>query len=333
VIAPLTGVRAFAALWVVIVHLRVGIAHSFELPPALDLFCRVGYLGVDLFGLLSGFVIAYNYGDRLAHRDLGVTARYLWLRAVRIVPLHWFALALLIAARVGFDRFDTTIDHRYDPIDLIPQALLVHGFGFSDLAWNMPSWTVSSEWLCYLLFPLLAPFLLRVRSGGAAIALAAATLAATAVALRFLGYPGFNATTDYGVLRIGGEFATGCLLQRAYVAGFARNAPWAVIAPLSVVGAGLALLLESAAAMVFCFAVLVYALAHQRGALATFLSTRPIVFLGEASYAIYILHFVVLRYFAHAFRGSSDITGAPLVERVAIENPVRRRLRRWVAPV
>jgi peptidoglycan/LPS O-acetylase OafA/YrhL len=190
---------------------------------------------------------------------------------------------------------------------------------------------------------------MRVRTGAAAIVLAAATLAATSVALRMLGYPGFNATTDYGLVRIGGEFATGCLLQRAFAAGFARNAPWAVIGPLAVVAAGISLLMESAAAMVFCFAVLVYALAHQRGALAAFLSTRPIVFLGDASYAIYILHFVVLRLFAHAFRGSSDVTGAPLLERVvlefvgilvvaiaahvAIENPARRRLRRWVAPV
>jgi peptidoglycan/LPS O-acetylase OafA/YrhL len=348
VIAPLTGVRAFAALWVVVAHLRVGIAHSLELPQAVDLFCRIGYLGVDLFGLLSGFVIAHNYAERLARRDLAATARYLWLRAVRIVPLHWFALALLVAGRVGLDAFDGALSVNYEVRDLIGQSLLVHGFGFSQLAWNVPSWTVSSEWFCYLLFPLLAPLLVQVRAGGVAVLLAAAALAATSVTMHVSGYPGFNATADFGVLRIAGEFATGCFLQRAFASGFARTAPWGAIAPLAIAAAAVAVALESATAVVACFAVLVYALANERGGFARVLATRPIVYLGDASYAIYILHYVVLRFFAHAFRGS-EVEGAGLVGRVVlefvvilvaaiaahvvIENPARRRLRSWVAPV
>lgn len=349
-IAPLTGVRAFAALWVVIAHLRVGPAHALPLPDAVDLFCRIGYLGVDLFGLLSGFVIAHNYADRLARRDLATTGRYLWLRAARIVPLHWFAMALLVAGRFGLDGFEDPFAQFYGAGDFLQQLLLVHGFGFSELSWNRPSWTVSSEWFCYLLFPLLAPLLVRVRAGGVAAVLAIATLTATSVAMRGLGYPGFNATADWGIVRIAGEFATGCLLQRAFVAGFARNAPWAVIAPLSIVAAGVAVLVGSAAAVVFCFAVLVYALAYQRGGVARLLATRPLVFLGDASYAIYILHFVVLRFFAHAAAGSPEpersadlalvaleefaaILVAAIAAHLVIENPARRSLRRWVAPV
>ena len=347
-IAPLTGVRAFAALWVVVAHLRVGIAHGIDLPGLVDLVCRVGYLGVDLFGLLSGFVIALNYAERLARPDGGRTARYLWVRAVRIVPLHWFALACLVAARLGLDGFDATVGH-YGARALVEQLVLVHGFGFSRLAWNVPSWTVSSEWLCYLVFPLAAPLLVRLRAGGAAALAAAALLAATAVAMRASGYPGFNATAHWGVVRIAGEFAAGCCLQRAFVSGFARSAPWDALAPIAIAAALAAIALGSAAAVVACFAVLVYALAHQRGALARALASRPLVFLGDASYAIYIVHYVVLRLFAHALRGSPEPAGGDLVARVAfqlaavlgvaiaahllVESPARRRLRRLVAPV
>jgi peptidoglycan/LPS O-acetylase OafA/YrhL len=350
VIAPLTGVRAFAALWVVLAHLRVGSAHALALPHAVDLFCRIGYLGVDLFGLLSGFVIAHNYADRLAQRDLAATGRYLWLRAVRIVPLHWFAMALLAAGRVGLDRFEEPFAEFYGARDFFQQLFLVHGFGFSELSWNRPSWTVSSEWACYLAFPLFAPLLVRVRAGGVAAVLAMTTLAATSVAMHQVGYPGFNATADWGVVRIAGEFATGCFLRRAFGAGFARAVPWGAVAPLALVAAAVAMSVQSAAAIVASFAVLVYALAQQRGGLARLLATRPLVFLGDASYAIYILHFVVLRFFAHAVAGAPETeSGQAILGRVAlelaailvaaiaahlvIENPARRRLRRCVAPI
>ena len=168
--------------------------------------------------------------------------------------------------------------------------------------------------------------------------------------MRVSGHADFDAAADWGVLRILGEFATGCLLQRAFASGFARSAPWrSAIAPLAIVGAWGAIWIGWIPAVVGCFAVLVYALAHQRGGFAQLLAARPIVFLGEASYSIYILHYVVLRYFTHAFRGRGVPDDATIVARitvefavilvaaiaahVAIENPLRWRLRRWVAPV
>jgi peptidoglycan/LPS O-acetylase OafA/YrhL len=341
-------VRAFAALWVVVVHLRLGSGRALEFPLALDLFFRFGYLGVDLFGLLSGFVIAHNYAERLERRDVRATGRYLWLRVARIVPLHWFALALMLAGRLWLDGYEDSFAKFYGAKDFFAQLFLVHGFGFSGLSWNRPSWTVSSEWFCYLLFPLLAPFLVRVRSGAVAVALAVGMLTATSIAMRLTGHRDFLATADWGVLRIAGEFATGCLLQRAWVHGFARSAPWGAIGALAFAAAILATGFRSATTVVFCFAVLVYALAHQGGALARFFGTRPLVFLGDASYAIYILHFVVLRFIAYRFPGAPELAGAALLRvglefvailvvaiaaHVLIENPTRRRLRSWVARV
>lgn len=348
-IGSLTGVRAFAAVWVVLHHLRLGPGRALDLPAALDAVCGLGYLGVDLFGFLSGFVIAHNYAERLAARDLGTTARYAWIRLVRIAPLHWLALAGMLCARIGLDGFEQRGGERlYAWGDFVQQALLVHGWGFGRLAWNLPSWTVSSEWLCYLVFPIAAPWIAKVRDGALAIGLAIASFALTAVVLTLAGHADFNATTDAGVWRIAGEFSAGCWLERAFASGFGRGVRWERWTLASIGGAIGFGAFGLVAPLVACFGVLVLALAHRRGRIARFLSRGPVVLLGDASYAIYILHWPLLRVFAWG-APVGGLVGADLWRAVAgqlvaivvvavavhvwIENPIRRRLRTWVRPL
>lgn len=346
VLPSLTGVRAFAALWVVCHHLRPA-------PPGLERFFDLGYLGVDLFAFLSGFVIAHHYAAPLARHDSRTAARYLWVRAVRIFPLHWFALALMVVARFSIEGFgERPADReRYGAADLVQQILMVYGWGFADrFAWNLPSWTVSSEWLCYLVFPFAAPWVAREGSGARAAGLAVLCLAATTAALVSVGHADFNAALDYGWLRIGGEFATGCWLQRAWLRGFARGAPWEWIGPAALGAAVVFGTLDLPAGVVASFAVLVLALAQQRGVLARALSIAPFVFLGEASYAIYLMHWVVLRVLLYTAWAPIPLTGRPgtlgvvavdfacvvavsVLAHLAIDVPLRRRLRRLVAPV
>jgi peptidoglycan/LPS O-acetylase OafA/YrhL len=327
--------------------------HLRPAPAGLGRFFDLGYLGVDLFAFLSGFVIAHHYATPLARQDVATTARYLWVRAVRIFPLHWFALALLVVARFSIAGFgERPADReRYDAVDLVQQILMVHGWGIADrFAWNLPSWTVSSEWLCYLVFPLAAPWIARARSGACAAALAVACLALTTAALFAVGHADFNTALDYGWLRIGGEFATGCWLQRAWAHGFARGAGWAWIGPAAIGVAVVFAVLEVPAGVVASFAVLVYALAQDRGPLARALSVPPFVFLGEASYAIYLMHWVVLRVLLYTGWAPIPLTGRPgapgivaidlaivvavsVVAHLTVDAPLRRRLRRLVAPV
>ena len=174
-IPPLTGVRAIAALWVVLHHFRLGAGRFLELPAAIDRVCQLGYLGVDLFGFVSGFVMAHNYAERLGRDRRAELAPYLWARLVRIGPLHWLVLALLVATVAFVPGFPARPAERvlYRAGELPIQSLLLHGWSLGNpFAWNLPSWTVSSEWLCYLLFPLAAPSLLRVRDGAQALLLA-----------------------------------------------------------------------------------------------------------------------------------------------------------------
>jgi peptidoglycan/LPS O-acetylase OafA/YrhL len=344
-IAPLTGLRAFAAVWVVCHHLRPA-------PPGWSGFFDLGYLGVDLFGFLSGFVMTYLYAELLASPGAAEKARFLWRRAVRIFPLHWFALALLVVARFAIPEFGTRPSDSglYGAGDLVQQILMVHGWGLaSRFAWNIPSWTVSSEWLAYLAFPFVAPLIASARDARRCALLAVLSFGTTALLLTLVGRRDFNAALDWGWLRIGGEFLTGCWLQRAWSIGFARRVPWGLIGPaalLAAIGFGW---LEAPAGVVACFGVLVLALAYQRGPLARLLSLRPIVFLGDASYAIYLMHWVVLRVLLSthlapiplAGRSTSFTTVAidlacvlvvAIAAHIGFDVPVRRRLHDLLRP-
>jgi peptidoglycan/LPS O-acetylase OafA/YrhL len=350
-IPALTGVRAFAAIWVVLLHLRLGAARALALPDAVDRFVRSGHLGVDLFGFLSGFLIAHNYAERLARDRRAGLAPFLWTRAVRIVPLHWLVLAAMVAAVAFLPGFPARPAERvlYRASALPLQVLLLHGWSLGNgFAWNLPSWTVSSEWLCYLLFPWIAPALARVRDPVSSLAGAAIAFAATTAAMFALHQSDWDAAMRGGVVRIAGEFATGCLLQRAYAAGVRHRAPWGVIGPVAVGAALAAVLAGVQTGAVLAFAVLVLALANDDGRLARFLSTRPLVFLGDASYAIYLVHWFVLSLLALWLPAALAMPRTPadgavsiavhvgavlacaLAIHVVFDAPVRRRLRRLV---
>ena len=97
-IRALTGVRFFAALWVVVYHStrHNGILLANHHPEIRELVWPVtsaGVRGVDLFFMLSGFVLALNYMDRLGDRfELRPTLRFLWLRLARIWPLYMLVI-------------------------------------------------------------------------------------------------------------------------------------------------------------------------------------------------------------------------------------------------
>jgi len=292
VIAPLTGIRGFAALWVVLFHARGTVSEI----PALRWIEPVvwwGYLGVDLFTFLSGFIISYMYCDVLSGSSKREIGRFLWIRLARIYPLHLFVLGLLITAVVWQQGLGMVKSLPFDK-SLWFQVLLINGWGFeSRWLWNAPSWTVSSEWFCYLCFPIVVPLLVRVERGWIAMVLAAATFAATAAALIWLGMPKFEAFLDYGLVRIGGEFLAGCWLYRAYRAGFGRGWPWGWVGLACLAGA---LVSSTTVPPVSAglLGIVVYALSQNQQPIRWLFGNRVSVYLGEISYSIYLLHWGVL---------------------------------------
>jgi peptidoglycan/LPS O-acetylase OafA/YrhL len=110
-------------------------------------------LFVDLFFVVSGFVIARQYFGRV--NDAGSIGRFLWRRLARIYPLHLATLAfyLALAGALHFGAARTDNPARYPLSDLPAQFLLLHAFVGERLTFNFPSWSLSAEMFCYLLFP------------------------------------------------------------------------------------------------------------------------------------------------------------------------------------
>src|SRR5438128_957266 len=179
-VKPLTGIRALAALLVLGTHAEQNVPAGFE---ALVPFFSHGYLGVDLFFILSGFIITHVYLASLAVPNRHAVQIFLWHRLIRLYPVHVTVLTALVAMiyvahayRIPLNRPD-----QWEASSLVWHLTLLHAWGVLDVTgWNQPSWSISAEWFAYLLFPLLAPALVLVRDRLTALLLAVAALAAMA---------------------------------------------------------------------------------------------------------------------------------------------------------
>ena len=204
----LTAARGLLALWVFAYHANLHLRFA----GSASLIGR-GYLGVDGFFILSGLVLAHRHPDR--SQSLASYGRFCWRRLVRLYPTAFAMLMLLgsglmLARCVGIQPHEA---YRADGREFALQLLMLNGWGFSHgWTWNYPSWSISTEWAGYLLFPLLAG--LASRSGLDTVKLAAAAMGVTLLLLSGLSNSGLNLTYRGALLRFFPEFIGGILLAR-----------------------------------------------------------------------------------------------------------------------
>lgn len=310
----LTSVRGLAAWLVVGFHLRGSIA---GLPPIVAALLAKGYLAVDFFFLLSGFVIWLTYADRL--RDDGVRGipRFLWRRIARIWPLHatvlsaGAVLALMLAAT---GRHDPT---RFPFEELPLHFLLVQDWGFAEaLRWNDPAWSISCELAAYLVFPW-AVFAIDWRrvpgwavAGGVAGLLTVLHLVMTAGGLATLG----SDISHFGLIRCLFEFfaGTGVAALWARWRGH-RGMAWAASVIAVAAGAAWSLGAAETIAVPILFAAALLALALTSGARGHPLEGRTLHYLGSISYSTYLAHYLLFFAFKLAFVRDAANVPPPLI--------------------
>ncbi|HEX8412526.1 MAG TPA: acyltransferase, partial [Sphingomicrobium sp.] len=150
----LTSARGVAAWLVVFYHIRNSIA---GLPTSALHFFDKGYLAVDFFFLLSGFVIWLSWGSRFQEQGLRIVPQFLKKRIARIWPLHAFVLGGAIVFVGALAVTGRSSPEAYPLGELPLHIMLMQNWGFTAaLSWNDPAWSISSELAAYLLFPLLA---------------------------------------------------------------------------------------------------------------------------------------------------------------------------------
>ncbi|WP_010162990.1 acyltransferase family protein [Sphingomonas sp. PAMC 26617] len=289
----LTGMRGIAAWFVVLYHIRLSIA---GVPPFWLAVLAKGYLAVDFFFLLSGFVLWLSWSDRLRTGGFAAVPGFLWRRLARIWPLHVFMLGCAVALAVVLAKVGKHDATDYPFADLPLHLLLLQNWGFTThLAWNDPSWSISTEWAAYLAFPLLA-LAIDWRRMPTVIVVAAIVALLALLHLAMAGAPTLG--TDiwtFGLRRCLLEFTVGtaiCALWLRFrdMPGRAiRVSAGLAVAVVGALAAGAAetLVVPGAlAAALLCLALT----SDWRG---NPLSGRPLHALGELSYATYLGHFLL----------------------------------------
>lgn len=288
-IRPLTSLRFFAAFWVVLFHYW----------PKLDaagtpMLVQKGYLGVELFFILSGFILCHVYRTSVEDGRFRYGG-FLWARLARVYPLHLATLAGmgLLAGAATLAGF--AVDKNILAWDsLAANLFLLQAWGLAPTAgWNHPSWSISAEWFAYLTFPLFAWAALRLKDRpvlgvAAAIGLLVGLYGAfEAVA----GFPLTQATIHWGALRIVPCFALGCALHGLWRARPAQNRPAALAGALISGAAALILAAFGAAdaAIVVSLGFVIWYLARLAQTGANLFGQAPLVYLGEVSYSVYMV--------------------------------------------
>ena len=306
-IRAITGLRGIASVFVASYHFT---GWGLQAPAMVAPLIRHGYLGVDLFFVLSGFVMALTYGGQLAAGEFRYRD-FLSRRLQRIYPLY--ALAILttyIAVQGGL--LPPLSPASYSPIRLGIDLLMLQCLGAG--ASLLPvSWSLSTEWIAYLAFPALSAMALRRGKKSAwALGLAcvllllglcaipyggAAPIASRAMLRQPLGY--VDTRTIFPLLRCLAGFCLGLLAWRAT---YAREAA----APSARHSAAIAVLLFCFGALwtpwadaivVPGFALLLFCVGGDarppRGGVAWWLGTPPIHWLGLVSYSLYLTHLLL----------------------------------------
>jgi peptidoglycan/LPS O-acetylase OafA/YrhL len=298
-IDALTGLRAVAAWWVVLYHFKSFLAPW--IPDQLEWLLRRGNLAVDLFFCLSGFVLFLNHAADETWRPVKMW-RFYGKRWARIYPLHLaMLLAYLALVIVILASHRTVSAERFSAGGFLLNLILVQDWATTQqLTWNIPAWSISSEFAAYLAFPLIAYVVIRC-STPMRLAMAAGALGLLNLVYSRVDFDLGQAIASFGVIRCVTQFAVGAVLASIFIArpALCRSLrPYLYLASAVLVTVGLyavnSLLIPAG------WACLILALASGDGRFSP-LRNRWIVFAGEVSYATYIVHYFCYDLFKLAF--------------------------------
>ena len=300
-ISSLTPLRGIAALLVVLFHYQAfSIMHGF--PGLLDQlnsqFITKGYLWVDFFFILSGFVISHVYGEKLKNRTTNVIKTYLWARFSRLYPLHVFIMLLFVILMIGLNLlYPDYAMANWNPNNKISDFFISLFFlqtsGLTDTySWNVPSWSVAAEWWTYIVAIGLIPLLNR---GSVRYTILAFILALSGMVFITYQTPDYtlNAIFALGTVRCIFGFTIGIGLYQAYKSLLNRKSIWAkdwflyviLICLIAILNFGIydVVVIPFFGAFILCTSL-------NTGLPYKLLNTKPLVFLGDISYSIYLIH-------------------------------------------
>jgi peptidoglycan/LPS O-acetylase OafA/YrhL len=351
----LTGLRTFAAINIVFFHFSNPQWFG-PLAPVVN----AGYASVSFFILLSGYVLAYNYAARARAGQLE-NIRFWKARFTRLYPIY--ILSLIMAWRMIPQEY-ASHSHGMFWLGMLLTPLLLQGW-VPELATfgNTPAWTMSAEAFYYFLFPWMVrwkrpdtvpPILARL-AGVWMLGLIPGTLYIVfnpdgiAHPDRFSTGPWLQAL-KYTPLAHMASFVFGVVLAQldeliprpARVRFLLGVAGFAITFFLLWLGSAIPYAIIHDGLLMPLFACVILGLSGDN-LLARTLGIRPLVFIGEASYCLYLLHFNFwnLIHDTHVLNRLGLARFDPWISYVTlvamalvalhfVEKPAQRQLRKWM---
>lgn len=310
-LSSLTALRGIAALLVAVFHFEMAVARF--VPAAQSMFFEKCYLMVDLFFLMSGFIMLHVYSSEFKNNIQAKSLKnFLVARFARVYPLHLFSLLLLVVIVRWLTDWGNPPILLEQPADILPNIFLLHSFGFTKIySWNIPSWSISAEWAAYLLFPIIALCINKKKA--ITVILLALLIVAAYYSIMYLlprknpinpAIPvphNLNTTFDYGYIRGIAGFITGILIYLLYEVRAVKKAFSSDIVSLLII---LSITISMHFALndsltVLLFAMLVLSFTANNGRIAKFCNRKILQFLGDISYSVYLMQIFLQEPFSH----------------------------------
>ena len=226
----LTGLRFLAAFYVFIFHIHLRTPFTF-LPAPMATIISMGAIGVNLFFVLSGFILTYAHLKDFPEPALPTPSYYgtfLLKRVARIYPAYLIGLAATLGVSIFLQDFPSPF-----PLIVALDATMLQSY-FPSLAmlwYGGGAWSVSTEFFFYLLFPFLLPLLLRLPGKALLPLLVLAVVASSLPGLFYATHPGVlsvQATYAFPPCRLP-EFVCGVLLGLLIIRRDFRVPEWSVL--------------------------------------------------------------------------------------------------------
>jgi peptidoglycan/LPS O-acetylase OafA/YrhL len=264
-----------------------------------------GFVGVGFFFALSGFILMWTYNPELP-------VRYFYGRRVaRLIPLHYGTALVAVIFIVVVSRplpvapviANLTLLQAWVPADEFASSL------------NPVSWSLSCEAFFYLCFPYVARVIERVNRAVVAAAIALFLIVAAVMAMTFLPDVAVHLLYENPMYRIGG-FVMGMLLATAMKQGFRSpiGLPWALVlsaAAYAIAFKSIPIAMSWGWApgrvygdlifLPFALGLIAAAATSDLNGTHRWLRNRVLVKLGEASFALYLIHYLILQMYAASF--------------------------------
>lgn len=291
-IHALTGLRFFAAMIVVIFHSGASFAKAAGFPMPIWNFLLNGYVGVSVFFVLSGLILFHNYSNDFSNFDV---KKFFISRFARIYPVYILALIL------AFPFFGAELT-AWEAVSVL---LMVQSWvplsSNNSFMWLMQAWTISVEMFFYISFPLIMIFVTRMKfyTTLSCFLLISALIVYFGVAFGVPGKIGDVSVAGINVIvpvfRIP-EFILGVLICRLYqTSNVEFSSKILSLLQVSVVSSFVIICAFFSSAAFISFAVVLigvfmFLLMFGGGICSKLLAHPVLVFLGGASYAIYLLN-------------------------------------------